>query len=97
MSKVKKCDHSTQERLICDILSVVFSNTELASSSLTGQTANFSRGINILAKTKLDTINVDVIEDKNKTFWVYFSQGIGLGMKEIRIVSILSNFAELST
>jgi len=34
--------------------------------------------MNIPAKIKLDPIKVDTIKDKNKTFWVYFSQGIGL-------------------
>jgi len=89
MSKVKKCDHSTQERLICDVLSVVFSKTELASSSLTGKTANFSRGMNIPAKMKLDPIKVDAIKGKNKTFWAYFSQSIGLGMKVKSAYTIL--------
>jgi len=73
MSKVKKCDHSTQERLICDILLVVFSKTELASSLLTGQTANFSRGMNFPVKIKLNPIKVEAIKSKNKTFWAYFS------------------------
>lgn len=52
--KFAKCNDSTAEKLICDVMSVVFSKAELATSSLTGQTSNFFQGKDVEPKKALD-------------------------------------------
>jgi hypothetical protein len=64
-SRLRNCNKNSISQYTCDLLSVVFSKEELASSSLTGKVANTMKGTNVIPKARLDPKRLEAIEGKN--------------------------------
>lgn len=69
-SRFRNCNKNSISQYTCDLLSVVFSRQELASSSLTGKVSNTLKGTNATPKPRLNAKRLDAIEGNdtlNKT------------------------------
>ncbi|XP_029157941.1 uncharacterized protein LOC114944929 isoform X3 [Nylanderia fulva] len=60
--RLRNCNRSSISQYTCDLLSVVFSKEELATSSLTGKIANTMKGANITPKPALNSKRLEAIE-----------------------------------
>lgn len=60
-NRLRHCNRNSISQYTCDLLSVVFSKEELASSSLTGKVANTMKG-NVTPKARLNPKRLEAIE-----------------------------------
>ncbi|XP_071640078.1 uncharacterized protein [Temnothorax longispinosus] len=60
--RLSLCNHTSVSKLICEMMSLLFSKEELATSSLTGTVANFHCEKGIAAKKKLDTVKIEAMK-----------------------------------
>ncbi|XP_039308608.1 uncharacterized protein LOC105204312 isoform X3 [Solenopsis invicta] len=66
--QINRCNHTSVSKLTSDLMSVVFSQTDLANSSVTGKVANIhKKKEGVKAKAKLDPLKVDAI--KSNKVW----------------------------
>ncbi|XP_039302139.1 uncharacterized protein LOC105206644 isoform X2 [Solenopsis invicta] len=67
-TRLSLCNHTSVSKLICEMMSLLFTKEELATSSLTGTVANFHCEKGIAAKKKLDTVKIEAMKAyvKNK-------------------------------
>ncbi|KMQ87562.1 hypothetical protein RF55_13115 [Lasius niger] len=67
-TRLSLCNHTSASKLICEMMSLLFTKEELATSSLTGTVANFHCEKGVAAKKKLDTIKIEAMKAyvKNK-------------------------------
>lgn len=65
--RFRNCNRNSISQYICDLLSVVFSREELASSSLTGKVPNTMKGTNVIPKARLNPERLEAIEGSNSS------------------------------
>lgn len=63
--RLRNCNKNSISQYTCDLLSVVFSREELASSSLTGKVPNTMKGTNVTPKPRLNSERLEAIEGSN--------------------------------
>lgn len=62
VTRLSLCNHTSVSKLVCDMMSLLFSKEELSTSSLTGTVANFHCERGIGAKKKLDTVKIEAMK-----------------------------------
>lgn len=63
--RLRNCNRNSISQYTCDLLSVVFSREELASSNLTGKIPNTMKGTNVTPKARLNPERLEAIEGSN--------------------------------
>lgn len=61
-NRLRNCNRNSISQYTCDLLSVVFTKEELASSSLTGKVANTMKGTNVTPKARLHPKRLEAVE-----------------------------------